>query len=162
MTTHTNFDGLRVNYNLKLAETNPTGVSCNNLEKGMVVEIDTSDFRDLTTAGNTSGRDAYVPAGSYITRAFLMVEEAFTSAGSTTLDIGFAEDDGTVIDADGVDAAIAKTVIDAVGDVVDCDGALVNGVVTVGTANAFPYITVGTGPYTAGKAKLVIAYVTPQ
>ena len=160
MSTHTNFDGLKVNYNLTLAETDPTGVVRTG-ENTMVLEITTDDLRGLDTAGNPTGRRAYVPANSVITDAFMVVEEAFTSAGSTTLSIGFAEDDGTVIDVDGVDATIAKTAMDAVGDVVQCDGALVGGVVTVGTDNAYPYITIGTGPYTAGKAKVVIKYFTP-
>ncbi len=160
MSTHTNFDGLKVNYNLTLAETDPTGVS-GWAEKIMVVELDSSDLRGIDTAGNTTGRNAYIPANSVITDAFMVVETAFTSAGSTTLSIGLAEDDGTVIDADGIDATIAKTAMDAVGDVVQCDGALVGGVVTVGTANAYPYVTIGTGPYTAGVGKVVIKYFTP-
>ena len=160
MTTHTNFDGLKVNYNLTLAESDPTGVTRSG-ENTMVLELDSQDLRGLDTAGNTTGRNAYVPANSVITDAFFVVETAFTSAGSTTLSIGFAEDDGTVIDADGVDATIAKTAMDAVGDVVQCDGALVGGVTTVGADNAYPYVTVGTGPYTAGVGKVVIKYFTP-
>jgi hypothetical protein len=160
MTTHTNYDGLRVNYNLTLAETDPTGKSGYS-EETMVLELDSQDLRGLDTAGNTTGRNAYIPANSVITDAFMVVETAFTSGGSTTLSIGFAEDDGTVIDVDGVDATIAKTAMDADGDVVQCDGDMVGGVVTVGTANAFPYVTVGTGPYTAGVAKVVIKYYTP-
>ena len=160
MSTRENFDGLKVNYNLTLAETDPTGVTT-WAEKTMVIEIDSQNLRSIDVAGNTTGRNAYIPANSVITDAFMVVETAFTSGGSTTLSIGFAEDDGTVIDADGVDATIAKTAMDAVGDVVQCDGAMVGGLVTVGTDNAYPYVTIGTGPYTAGVAKVVIKYFTP-
>lgn len=117
---------------------------------------------DGTNDGFIDGLTAKIPANSYITRATLVVTTAFTSAGATTLDIGLAQLNGTVIDLDGIDAVIAKTAIDAVGETVLCNGALVGGTASVGTADAYVYTTVTTGPYTAGAAKLIIEYIPTQ
>ena len=80
--------------------------------------------------------DAYIPAGSYITKATLVVTTAWTSGGSGTLGIGLQNSAGSAIDADGIDAAIAKTAL-AVNTAVACDGALVGGTATVGAADAY-------------------------
>jgi len=121
------------------------------------------DWDSLPAAAGTAAtaKDIAIPALSTVSRATLRVLEAFTSAGATTLGIGTKQLDGTVIDADGIDVAIAKTVIDADNDVVQCNGAQVAGVVTVGAADAYISTVVATGPYTAGKAMLEIEYTRP-
>lgn len=121
------------------------------------------DWDYLPDAAGTapSSKSIPLPANSLIHRATLRVTEAFTSGGATTLDIGLVNAAGTAIDQDGIDAAIAKTAIDAVGDVIQCDGALVGGAATVGTAPAYISCNVGTGPYTAGQAELTIEYSKP-
>jgi len=127
----------------------------------MVVDINFNDLPTFTTDLNNDGtnngfsdQDAYIPAGSYITKATIIVETAFT--GGTTYDIGLYERDGTVIDADGIDddIAIAAMVADMA---VDCDGQLVATQDLVDT-DAF-LVVAATGTYTAGKAKLVIEYL---
>jgi len=114
----------------------------------------TFSFDDLPT----NGLDAAIlklPAFAQIKSATLQVITAF--AGGTSYNLGLYQEDGTVIDADGIDAAVALTVIDAVGDIVNCDGALVAGVVSVGAA-AGQLRVAATGTFTAGKAKLEIVY----
>ena len=114
MTTWTNKDGLKVNYNLQSAETSPAGATSNDPSSQLVIHYDGVNRRtELVTAGNTDGREPFIPANSIITSAQVVVKTAFTSAGATTLSIGLAQDDGTVIDADGIDATIAKGVLDA-------------------------------------------------
>ena len=64
-----------------------------------------------------------------------------------------------------VDAAIAKTALDAIGASVGCDGALVGGVTTAGAASTsdvhvtFAY---GTAAMTAGAGVLTLRYIEPQ
>jgi hypothetical protein len=130
----------------------------------MVVDLVWDDLPTFTTDLNNDGtnngfsdQDAYIPAGSYITKASLIVETAFTSAGATTLSIGTANKAGTAIDADGIDATIAKAALAADLAVV-CNGAQVAGTTLV-TADAYLTTTVAVGPFTAGKAKLVIEYI---
>jgi len=160
--TWTNSDGLDVGFGTRDSKDNRGGPvqTTGNVE---VLTYDL-DWNHLPTAATNaaSTKDIPIPANSVIHRATLRVTEAFTSAGATTLSLGLKELDGTDIDADGIDATIAKTVIDAVGDVVQCDGALVGGLLTVGTADAYLSSVVATGPYTAGMAELVIEYSRPM
>ncbi len=114
----------------------------------------TFTFDDLPVAG----LDALIPriAGrSHIKKATLRILEAFV--GGTTVTIGLETTAGGTIDADGIDATIATAVIDAVGDTVNCDGALVGLLVGIGAADANVVVTTA-GTYTAGKAVLEIVY----
>jgi hypothetical protein len=100
-----------------------------------------------------------IPAGAIIVNADLVITDAATSGGSATLTIGTYNAAGTVVDADGIDAAIALTAIDADGDVVQCDGAQVSGVVTVGSAPVYIGALYGTAAFTAGSAVLIVEYI---
>lgn len=97
---------------------------------------------------------AALPAGMLVKEAILTTVVAFDSAADAlTLSIGLCKQDGTVIDDDGIDSAIAQAAIDAVGESVTCDGAL------IGTVLAYDsYITVlaNTATATAGQAKLIL------
>jgi len=161
-----NEDGLYIRFATERGEIKAVGATVQEVEKYLVVDLDyddlpayTADLNNDGTNDGFAGDDAYIPAGSYITDARVIVEDAFTSGGATTLSIGLAQLDGTAIDADGIDATIAKAALGA-NNAVACDGALVGGTATVGANDAYVYTTVATGPYTAGKAKLVIKYIT--
>jgi len=104
--------------------------------------------------------DAFIPAGSYITGAHLLVSTAFTSGGSATLTIGTYTQAGAAVDADGIDATIALAAIGA-DKAVACDGAAVGGTATVGGADVYVEAIYGTAAFTAGEAKLVIEYIEP-
>src|SRR5688500_359501 len=100
-----------------------------------------------------------IPGDCFLLKAEFEVEVAFDSAGeAATVDFGFYDSDRvTAYDEDGIDAAIAEADIDAVGDTIACNGAL------VGTrlANDTPlYVTadVDTELFTAGKGFLKIWY----
>lgn len=109
-------------------------------------------YDDLPADDDGNDMLAYIPANSFIEAAYLKVDVAW--AGGTSIDIGLAQKDGTVIDADGIDAAVATAALTA-NAVIDCDGALVGA--SVGTADAV--LEVGaTGTYTAGEATLVVRY----
>jgi hypothetical protein len=112
-----------------------------------------------STPDSFSGLQARIPGGSYIESAYLLITEEWDSAGNnSTLTIGTYEQDGTVIDADGIDAAIAEAAIDAVGDVVVCNGDQVGGVVGIGADDAYIRAVTANTP-TSGAARLVINYI---
>ena len=159
--TWNNADGLAVGFGARDSK-NDNGASVRTEGNVEIFSMDL-DWEYLPAAAGTapSSKSIPIPANSVIHRATLRVSEAFTSAGATTLSIGLINSAGTAIDQDGIDATIAKTVIDAVGDVVQCDGALVGGTATIGTADGYISCSVGTGPYTAGMAELTIEYSKP-
>jgi putative methionine-R-sulfoxide reductase with GAF domain len=134
-----------------------------SLRETLVFDIDDASTIGATVAAaDINANDAYIPAGAYITSAYLIVETAFAGA-TAQLNVGLYEKDGTVIDADGIDATIAVTAIDAAGDVVACDGAAVGGVVVADTANDM-YVAVDydTAAFTAGKGKLIVEFIPAQ
>jgi hypothetical protein len=114
----------------------------------------TFSFDDLPVAGLDEAI-LRIPANARISRATLRIITAF--AGGTSYNLGLQEEDASVIDADGIDAAVALTAIDAIGDVVLCDGALVGTLVGIGAA-AGQLVVAATGTFTAGKAQLEIEY----
>jgi len=123
--------------------------------EGHVVQHLVFNFDDLPT----NGLDAAIlriPANARIKAATLRVITAL--AGTTpTVTIGMNQPDGTVIDADGIDVAIAVTALDAVGETVLCDGALVNNLAGIGAADGQIVVTTG-GTVTAGKFSLDVEY----
>ena len=154
--SYTNADGLRVLTFGGQGEVIDRGVT----ESGTLV-IDIADF---TAIGSTFGaadidvNKAVIPAGSVITGATLVMTTAATSGGSATLTIGTYNAAGAAIDADGIDAAVAITVIDADGDVVRCDGAQAAGVLGYLTADAHVGMLYGTAAFTAGAGKLIVEF----
>lgn len=100
-----------------------------------------------------------LPAGAIVQSAKFITEVIFTGS-SSTLNIGLAKAvDNSTYDADGIDATIALTAIDAVGETVTCDGAL------VGVALAYNSVLVAdydTAAFTAGRGKLVIELLIPD
>ena len=155
--SYTNADGLFVITNNAQGAVRDNGLNAQNGVKTMVFEL-----KDATALGtsdvNPQPNDAFIPAGAYITKASLVVTTAFTSGGSATLGIGLQQADGTIIDADGIDAAVAVADL-AANKAVVCNGALVGGTATVGAANAYMSLVYGTAAFTAGAAKLVIEYI---
>lgn len=105
-------------------------------------------------------RTVRVPDGLLLKSASFTTTQAFTSGGAATLTLGFHNADGTAYDADGIDATIALTAIDTVGETVTCDGALVGALLANGSKK-YSYVTatVGTADYTAGKGKLRLTFI---
>lgn len=110
---------------------------------------------DDLPAASTSALAQSIPANSFIESARIVTTTPF--AGGTSYNFGLAEADGTVIDADGIDAAVAAAAMSSVGETVLCDGALVQA--TAGIGSAAGQLTVAaTGTYTAGEARVIIKY----
>jgi len=127
-------------------------------KKALVMTITGTDVP--SSVDTPQDHDAFIPAGSYITGASLIVTTAFTSGGSATLTLGTYQQDGTVVDADGIDATVALAAL-AANKAVACDGAAVGGTATVGGADVYVEAIYGTAAFTAGEAKLVIEYIEP-
>lgn len=105
--------------------------------------IYSTDRNNDGTVDGFSGLDTAIPAGAKIL-GFNAID-LVTPAGGTSYTIGTFQEDGTVVDADGIR--------DSTGDA----GAQVGQVTTQPL-----YVTgVTTGTYTAGKVKVVIRYLIP-
>jgi hypothetical protein len=160
--SYTNADGLTMRFGTEKAKVAQVGTPRPAGSFKQIVA--TISYDKLEAFGTVTLLDelraSIIPVGAIITSSRLDTITAFTSGGSATLDIGIYKTDGTTaIDADGIDAAIAKTAIDAVGEKVVNDGALVNGAAL--TFDGILTATVGTANFTAGKALLTIEYYLP-
>ena len=156
--SYVNADGLEVLTAGEQGTAAKRGTSLSSQKKALVMTITGTDLG--TGAVTPQDHDAFIPAGSYITGAHLVVTTAFTSGGSATLTIGSYTQAGAAVDADGIDATIA--VADLVANkAVACNGAAVGGTATVGAADVYIEAIYGTAAFTAGEAKLVIEYIEP-
>lgn len=158
----TNDDGLNVRFGLEKSAVSAGGE--------LVSAGDTIEMRFKITGTDVPATDAPIgdvpegpiPDGALLLSADLYVTVPFVGA-TATLDLGLFNDDGdgtySANDADGIDAAIAVTAIDAVGDHIVCDGALI-GTVIAGTGDRPVYVSSGynTAAFTAGEADLVVVY----
>ena len=157
----TNEDGLVVRFGTDRAAVKNSGVTAENVHKTLVHKFSYADVANTDTAA-ADPEDPFIPAGSVITRATLYVTTAFVGA-TAVLDIGLKVAAGTNTDDDGILSTGIAT-IDAIGDVVIGDGALVlqeTGDLTAVRFTADQYImtTYDTAAFTAGEATLVIEYL---
>ena len=170
-TKFTNSDGLVQEYGTRDVEDKLPRVSAeSSVKKQMVVKFGASDlpgFDQDASGGSTPDsygeKQEYIPAGSYITNAYVIVTSAFTIGSADTVNIGLYQKDGTVIDLDGIDAAVAAAAL-ASGSAITCDGALVGGTATVGAADAYLKVgaTASDANITAGSAVLVVEFIAPR
>lgn len=154
MTTWTNSDGLEVRFGTAQAAVSDGGAPSQAGESNkMIFEVDLADLAtgvtDFSEAnGLTFGK------GDIVVGATVDVLTAATSGGSAALNIGLeAKGTAGTDDPDGIDAAVALTAIDAKGERVVCDGAL------IGTALDDDYdltMDYDTAAFTAGRIRLTI------
>jgi hypothetical protein len=161
----TNSDGLNVRFGLEKGTSSKEGAICSSGDESTLrVKIVGADV-PVADAPVATHPMAGIPTGAHIVSATLYVNTAFVGAtGTLTLGLWHDDGDGTysVYDSDGIDATIAVTAIDAIGDHVACDGALVgSGAAAIaGTGGRPVYVSsvYGTAAFTAGEADLVIKY----
>lgn len=140
--------GVRKNYGPRTTENKvPSVHNQNGADREYVVDF---SYDSLPSASEVDNLVQSIAAGSLIKSAVLKVGTAW--AGGTSLSIGLAQADGTAIDADGIDAAVATASLTA-GAVIVCDGALIGA--SVG-ANPGQIVASTSGSYTAGTARLVV------
>lgn len=95
-----------------------------------------------------------IPAGARVLSATLKTHEDFTATTAVSLDIGLSQPDGTVIDADGLFAALA---LPSANDYDDAAGALVGagtGLANAGVITVVPNVD----DLLTGEATLVVEY----
>jgi len=149
----TNEDGLLVRFGTErgaVATDGATGAE----EQVLIFEIaDATALGDTDTAAEAGDRP-YIPAGAIIRDALFVVDTAFTSGGSAVLDLGIKQADGTNVDDDGIDAAIAVASL-TVRSGHESDGALIG---TKMQYDSYPMATYDTAAFTAGAGRLIIKY----
>jgi hypothetical protein len=153
----TNKDGLVVGFGTRAVEsTYSAKASQGGPEQQIVMRINGPDLADSDVASQLV-HAPIIPAGAFIKSAYLQVDTAFEGA-SAVLDIGLYKlSDGTALDDDGIDAALATATLVAHYDVA-CDGAEVGKEQAEAVKVAASY---DTAAFTAGVATLVITYVNP-
>lgn len=114
-------------------------------------------FDALPTTSATDALILAIPAGSILVSSRLVTTTNFAStSGTTTINIGLSTPAGVVVDADGIDAALAVDNLD-VGEVVLCDGALIGQ--TVGNAAVQVTVVPSVADLTAGVGILYVEYI---
>ncbi len=156
--SYTNADGLRVLTNDDQGVVKTQGTAATPMKQVLVVDLTLTSVGTTFGASNIDLNNPFIPAGSLITRADLVMTTAATSGGAATLSIGTYNAAGTAIVAAGIDSAIALTAIDAIGETVRCDGTHTT---TAGyiAENAYIGAIYATAAFTAGVGKLYIEYV---
>ncbi len=124
-----------------------------------------ADASGGSTPDSFSNNIPFIPAGATVLDAVFIVTTGFTSG--TSYEVGFEQQDGTVIDANGVftTTELAQANIASAGDVRTADGVDVrhtsgtfdNGAVDASN-NAYLRV-VEAGTFDAGKGRIVLTYV---
>lgn len=153
MATWINNDGIRVTFGEAVRT---EAAAPNQAGENLVVGFEV-DLADLATGVTNFGvRDGIaIPKGAIIDSASITVLTAATSGGSAALNVGLTLSDGTGGDADGIDAAVALTALNAAGKRVVCDGALINTALASTLYFAADY---DTAAFTAGRVRVDVHY----
>jgi len=130
----------------------PALIKTEGYTKEMVVDF---NYDDLPTYSADGAMVLEIPADSLIVSSKLHVKTA--AAGGTSYNIGLYQSDSTVIDADGLDAAVATAALTEDAWIVN-DGALVGA--SIGAA-AGQIVVAATGTFTAGSYRLIVEYIQP-
>jgi hypothetical protein len=156
--SYTNADGLRVITDADQGVVKTQGTAVTPMKQVLVVDVVLTSVGTTFTSTNIDLNNPFIPAGSLITRADLVMTTAATSGGAATLSIGTYNAAGTAIVAAGIDSAIAVAAIDGIGETVRCDGTHLT---TAGyiAENAYIGMIYATAAWTAGVGKLYIEYV---
>lgn len=154
--SYTNSDGLYVLTNGDQGTVLTQGVTAGSNRQVMVLDYTLTELGTTFGSSNINPQNPFIPAGSVILSATIVMTTAANSGGSATLTIGTYNSAGTAIDADGIDATVAVAALGA-SDTVRCDGAHLT---TDGylTANAYIGAIYATEAFTAGVAKVIIEY----
>ena len=166
MGTWLNDDGLYIKFDTAEGEVTTGGEATTDGEDRVIkLNITAEDLlAHDSTAGIGGGAtkiladNVIIPDGAFVKSATFEVTEAFAGA-TATLTIGLYDTDrSTVYDADGIDATIAVTAIDAVGDTIACDGDVVGAIISNGGTNVLITAVAGTATFTDGTGQLTIVY----
>lgn len=170
MSKWTNDDGLHVRFGLstteeaKVMQTRNAGpVQWLQAVVKVGENISTTSATQLAGGRLDAENPGLIPAGSLILRVFFIVDTAFDSGGSATLDLGLSIAAGTYAggDEDGFDVAIAEADIDTAGKVIRCDGAYTTATAVTGV-DLYPSFDVDSAAFTVGQGRLLVEYLPPM
>jgi hypothetical protein len=158
----TNSDGLAVGFGTRtIASTvsvkhpGPDGA----LEQ-VVLRIRGEDLADVVAVSEDQViHGVTIPNGAVIVSAETVVLEDFVGA-TAVLDIGVYDNAGTIVDDDGIDAAIAVATLVVSNGPIAADGADISTVVAT-TGGVKICASYDTAPFTAGEAVCTIKYQVP-
>lgn len=155
MTTWVNEDGLRVKFNLSRSNPVTDGSTAGKAEHTLEVMLPAGEEPGLAVGGDNY--IAHLPAGAYITGAYLIAETGYgTDTG--TLSVGLVDATGTAISATGIDNGVDVSVVLANdNDVVVADGSLVDGTTRLDQP-AWIYATTA-GTIATGTTKVLLKYI---
>lgn len=171
-TKWTNSDGLDVGFGTHDADNDVMSATGGTIKIFTISLPDATALEDTdaVTVASLKQQGAVIPRGSKILSGSFLVTKVFTTGSASTLDIGTYEaaGDGSSTGDDvaaGIDADIATTALDAVGDLVNCDGSLIGGAIAVGaTADADCTVVFGfeESAFTAGAGVLTLEVLVPH
>ena len=134
----------------------------NNVEQEVQMKIVGSELGLVAsvTGKEPAFRGAVIPSGAHIKSASIDVTTAFSGTSSNgTLTIGTWSLDGTVQDADGIDATVAtSSVLDTIGTTVACDGADIDTVLSEAVRLGAYYAT---NSFDTGEATVTVKFIVP-
>lgn len=169
--------GARTHYGPRdVAQKEAGRVVHHGIARQLIVDFDYNNLPSTLNAG-ADAVNAYVPAGSFITRCYLYCKVA--GAGGTSYTVGLEQADGTDIDADGLITAAQGAVANlAQGNVIagrgamvleapnadgtahiDADGVYVDGATGPVTSVDGYIVVVANGSFTAGSYRLFVEYI---
>jgi len=167
-----NQDGLNVGFGVRtgadgyLVDANSAGIVKSGVMRIVLADLEDTDSVTAVSPGFGRGNAIHLTRGSLIIDANLVT--TVVTAGTGTLDIGTYDFDSssiTVDDADGIDVDIAAADFNALGEVVQCNGALVNALIQVGATSNSDVVVIAafqTSAFTAGEAELHLKWIEPQ
>jgi len=170
-----NGDGLRVEFGKRSQGQNgDTGVRDDNsgtkkLEFTIKYPLTVGTPNGQWGAATPTPKHPKIPADAVVKSVTLKVDDAFTSAGSATLNIGTYTAAGADDDINGLAAAITKAELTAgsvhhFGDGINTNsnaGADIGAVVNA-SADTYVGAEAGTAVFTAGVARCVVEYIAPH
>lgn len=154
-----NSDGLAVGFGTRTTvKSGSFGVADNGATQKLFLKFRGEDLGDTVSAtGDQIVQAPVIPNGATILSATLKVTEAFVGA-TAVLDLGLYDKDGTIVDDDGIDAAVAVAAL-TLGAEIACDGADINTVVAT-TGGVKVGASYDTAAFTAGEAILEVEFAT--
>lgn len=154
-TSWKNDDGLVINFGPdRDLERRPGVVNDNDPE--ITVEV-AFEYDNLPRAVDGDGGILNLPAGAFITEAYIEIGTAWASG--TSLSVGTEEQDGTAIDVDGIfnTTELAQANLTA-GAVIKAAAGADIGTVVDASNNAYLAV-IAAGTFTTGTAKLIVKYL---
>ena len=154
MATWTNEDGLLLRFGVDRAAERVDGIAQRKVQQ-LVVDLPSAAALTDTDTAAVAGDVTFIPAGANILSAVFVVDTAFTSSGSGTLDIGLKQAAGTNIDDNGIDSAVAVAALGARQGVL-CDGAMIGDKLEFDSYVMFTY---DTAVFQTGAGRLIIEFM---